>query len=339
MFLFLILEKPVTVKTGTFPFIVVIFLLFGLTGSNEVIMLLVLFLLLLFLIYFKIFDGLFNYSIFILMLISILFALIVIMAPGNQIRSGQFVDNHKILSSFLYSILMLGALLTVWMLNPLLWLLSLFYIKVRKEEVVKVRNYSTRDLVFVFIGLSAGLFTTVFPSFWATNTPPPGRSLNISYLMFLFLIMILLEISLRIFDLKVKSLYFYKSGVVISIVFLFLHLFFSFKYPEFPDKKGDVQHYSKNIITSVEYFFKYYGRNNYADVFGDIILGRVADYSQTMEKRKKELTLCDKNSVCVVSRIKKYPRSILFRDIENDENDWKNQCYADFYNLKSVVTE
>jgi hypothetical protein len=323
---------------GTFPFIVVIFLSFVLIGSNEVLMLLVLFLLMLFLIYFKIFDGLFNYSIFILMLISILFALIVIMAPGNQIRSGQFAVNHNFFASFLYSILMLGALLTVWTLNPLIWILSLFYIKFR-EGMIKVRNYSTKDSVFVFVGLSGSLFSTIFPSFWATNTPPPGRSLNISYLMFLFLIMILLEISLRMFDLKVKSLYFYKSGVVISIVFLFLHLFFSLKYPEFPDKKGDVQHYSKNIVTSVEYFFKYYGRNNYADVFGDIIMGRVENYSETMEKRKKELYLCDKNSVCVVSRIRKYPRSILFRDLENDENDWKNGCYADFYNLKSVVTE
>lgn len=275
-----------------------------------------------------------------LLLFAIVFSLVVVVTPGNAIRSALFPDNYAVGRSILHSVGLTGALSFVWLLQPVLWLFVVFYLRLRVSGKVHFVYNRYRFLLLFLVALLLMIGGTIFPTFLTTNTPPPGRNLNMAYFFFLFLVIVLSELLVKVivrYKWTIPSKIYVIASTVL-VIWLILHLFLSFLYNGFPEKKGNSSFYAHHPIEAARFLFMTYGRNNFADVFGDIVLGRIFVYDKQMAKRMKHLKACGDSDVCTVEKLKYYPRSILFRDIESDPKDWKNICYAEYYHVPAVKT-
>ena len=260
--------------------------------------------------------------------VFILFSLVVVLAPGNAVRSEIFAGkNHNILFSSAATLGMIGTLFAVWLFNPFLWIGMLLF----SHFDFKV-NLSDEKPVFVILFTLFLVFCTIFPSFWATGLPAPERNINMTFLLFLFLSLYLISLNkIRAFSNSLMK----KKILLIPLFSVWILANFyisSFDVPE----KHDMPFYLKNPNEAVKYVVASYGQNNFYHVYTDLFSGRTVNYRKMMFDREDKIKNYKGGLLCL-PKVEKLPRSIVFKDLFENPEQWENKIFAEYYHLEQVA--
>jgi hypothetical protein len=290
--LFFILIRLYETKYKSYLYISIL-LCFTIIGSNETVMLFLDFFL--FLLYLNVKDIKFKKYIFILIFIAFISTLLVYFAPGNLIRSSMLNKGHNFIYSILKSLQYLLYYLITWsIITPFIFLfIKNYQIKLNKIFFNTILNVQTFYLIIF------SLFICFFASFWSTGNAPPGRVLNIIFIIFLLYNFILCTL--------IKTTISLNNNKIVTIIIII---------------------FSLNIIT----------KDNCKNFILDIKNDSLNKFSIHFNKREVELKN-KINKQIVVKPYIIIPISIYFDDITNETDNWKNRAVANYYNLESISLE
>ena len=260
------------------------------------------------------------------------FSLIVVLSPGNVVRSGNFEGkNHDFLLSTIASLGLGGTLIVTWLLNPLLWITAFLFCYFKQRSNIKIVLPKEKQVIVVFFLLFL-IFCTFFPSFWATGLPAPERNMNMAHLIFLFLFFYCLNLE------KVQkntAVIQKKRPLWLTVFALWIVATVYFSSLEMPQKQ-DVSHYLKNPSEAAKYTMAVYGQNNIYHVYSGLFSGRVFEYRKTMLDREEKIKNYKGGLLCL-PKVEKLPRSIVFKDLFDDPGKWENVIFAEYYHLEKVA--
>lgn len=235
-----------------------------------------------------------------LLLITTLSALVVVIAPGNSVRSSQFPGNHRLFYSLLFSSAQEARFLLTWFSNPALILGTLLFIPVayrlsEKNELLK-RHFNFHPIAALLLLLGV-VFLGFFPAYWNTGQLGQYRSVNLVF--FLFLIGWFLNLAMwvgylrRKFGWAVASLPVYVYVICLLLIPLCL------------------------LAT-----------NNARETIGDLMSGRAYRYDMQMRQRYFQIEQCLKagQNPCTIERLTDLPTSITSPYMDSmvpcDEQYW-----------------
>lgn len=296
-------------------------------GANETAMLLLMI---------CVFTGLLkdikNTKFWVMFAVFTAFSLIVVLSPGNAVRSEIFAGkSHDFLFSTVASLGLAGTLIGIWLLNPLLWIAAFAFCYFRQKSGLKIVLPEEKPMIVIGFVLFL-IFCTLFPSFWATGLPAPERNMNMAHLIFIFLFFYCLNLE----KVQKNMLKFLNKKTLLFTVFaLWIATAAYFSSLGVPQKQ-DVSYYLKNPVEAAKYVVASYGQNNFYYVYTDLFSGRVADYKKTMLEREEKIKNY-KNGFLCLPKVDKLPKSIVFKDLFEDPEKWENKVFAEYYNLKKVA--
>lgn len=303
-------------------------ILFGIfiIGSNETAMLL-----LMICVFAELLKDLKNKKLWVMFAVFAVASLVVALAPGNTVRSEIFAGkNHDLLFSIIASVGLALTLIGTWLLNPLVWIAAFLFCRFREKFNISIVLPKEKP-VFVILFLLSLIFCTFFPSFWATALPAPERNMNMAHLIFMFLFFYGLNLE------KVQknmSVIFKKRPLWCTIFVLWIVVAAYFSSLDMPQKQ-DVSHYLKNPFDAAKYTMIAYGQNNLYHVYADLFSGRVFDYRKTMFEREEKIKNYKGGLLCL-PKVKRIPKSIVFKDLFEDSGRWENEIYSEYYHLEKV---
>ena len=280
--------------------------LFATMGCNEItVVILLLFNLSLLLYNYYLFKKLSKPLVFILIL-TIIFGAIEILAPGNSVRSSNLVIKNQFIYSVLKSVQVSFSFITNWI--PIITLCCLFFlddlILLINEKINK--NYIVNpiySIALVFIIVYAG----IFPGLWSLNSKPPDRTVNTIYFFFIF-----------------GYLYF-----IITLV----HYLINIKKINFI--------YQKNIkiVIGIIIILNFISDNNIVLAYHDLLSGKACKYNKEMMARFELIKKC-KEPDCVLPELINKPPTIyntVDMGLTTDKNNWKNLEMSRYFRKKSIV--
>ena len=159
-------------------------ILFGIfiIGSNETAMLL-----LMVFVFAALLKDLKSKRLWVMFAVFAAASLVVVLAPGNTVRSEIFAGkNHRLLFSIAASLGLMGTLIGTWLLNPLFWIAAFLFCRFRQKQNFKIVLPKEKPIFVVWFLLFL-ILCTFFPSFWATGLPAPERNMNMAHLILIFL--------------------------------------------------------------------------------------------------------------------------------------------------------
>ncbi len=293
-------------------FIIAGLLLVAIIGCNETIMLVwngVLFLLLTFN---YIYTRELNHKLLVLLLICISFSAIVILAPGNSIRSGYYSSTiiHNIQFSIVESFIDTLKFIYGWLINTPILLITIIAISVYP----RIRNSSTQvrmhinpviALIVSFILIQASIFI----SYWSIGELPLARTLNVSYFIFIL------------------GWFFTWNSIVQYLMKR------NITFPNLPI-------YCIILIFAV-FIISFTHSTNITNTINDIVSKSVLRFDRQMQQRKADILTCksNNNELCVIKSIVNPPISLFYSSLSTDTKNWQNECVAQHYGIKKVKVE
>ncbi len=236
----------------------------------------------------------------ILLICSVLFSLIVILAPGNSLRSANVAVKHELIDSISRTILTAFNYIIVW-LPLIILLIGLIYNTIRPHISKKMSNVFKTNPYFIFLVIFFIPFVGFFPAYWALSHVAPPRTIN--SISFYFILGCLYLVIALIFQHKLKPVQIGKEFQVgIFIVFLC-------------------------IIAS---------SNNIRTAYSNIISGDASAYNTELNQRYLYLLKTSKEEL-IVPMLNHKPATIYFDDITPNKNDWRNKSYQKFFNKTSII--
>ena len=76
--------------------------------------------------------------------------------------------------------------------------------------------------------------------------------------------------------------------------------------------------------------------NNIRTAYSDLFSGKAYNYNLELKNRYK-IIQNNSNDILYVPALIFKPTTIFFGDISSNSEDWKNQCYSNYWKLKSIV--
>jgi len=292
-----------------FSFLLLIFLLLINFGFNEihVLIFVLMFSTIIIISHINKFNIIRNYSL-VLLLISLLLALFVIVAPGNSLRASNFENNFNFFHSLKNSTAQTLRFFLYWTNSAVLILLSIFYIEFHKK-VVKSNTLFAKS--FYLTPLWSGLLLIIvimsgsFPAYWATGIQGQLRTMNVSYFLFILLWFINLSVWINTFD-KKHNLKINIPPIIsmIFMIFIFLSLVFT---------------------------------KNGSKVVSDIYRKKLYSFDKQMKERY--LLINSEQDTIYFKPIIDPPESIFVYDITDEPEHWKNASYSIFFsnNQKTII--
>lgn len=292
-------------------------------GSNEVSMLL-----LMIFVFVSLLRDRKNKRLWLMAAVFSLFSLVVILAPGNAVRAAK---EHDFLFSLVASFGLTGTLVGVWLLNPLLWGAAFLFCCFRQKLNVKIVLPKEKP-IFVILFLLFLIFCAPFTHFWSTGVPAPGRTLNISCFVFIFLFFYIVSLE-KTQAVMVKILN--KKFLLFTV---FVVWFFGNLYVSSLDsmQKRDFSFYLEHPFEGARWTVITYGQNNLYHVCADLFSGKASDFRKTMLEREEKIKNYKSGLLCL-PKIEKIPRSIFYKDLFEDPLKKENVSFAEYYRLKQVV--
>jgi len=285
-----------------------IFFLFLTIGTNETVMFMMDILLgmgfVILFIYSKKQTFIKNHKYYLILLFAALaFSLIVILAPGNAIRSSYFPNKHK-LNSFYRSYMMFKENIEIWL--PIVSIFGLFFINfiVKKQYDIAIKIFSINP-IFLFFTSIIITYLGFFPGFWSMGAPPPDRTVNVVYFFFVFTWFIF-----------ILNLYFF-----------------------FIDKNNDnkIPDFINVTLIIIIFVWLIKPTSNVSKAFLDIKSKKAYRYDRALNDRYRLIKQFDKNkAVFNTPKLKVIPKTIFFRDVTPNPKDWRNNSYAKYWGLKSI---
>jgi hypothetical protein len=284
-------------------FIYALIFLFASVGCYEIFVAILNFIFGLFILFFLVKRKPVKYPI-VLFLCSIAFSLASVLSPGNKVRMLQYPNSQQFMFSIVSSIKYSGFFLLHWLPFLVLILLVVFMKLVKMPGIIKPDSLFGMIspwyiLFFSFTLVPIGLF----PGFWAEGQLLPLRAVNVIYFFFLF-----------------GLLYFILS----SVHYLQNH----------PGIRVNVPPIIKYCVFFAIIFYTFFRQNNITIAYKDILSGTAYHYNQEMYARNSMLS--SKGDSCYIEPIKHIPKSLLFDEIPNSPDDWRNKAMCRYYGKKFI---
>ncbi len=272
-------------------------------GCNETSMLLINFLIVTIFVYISINNKKVEKSFLILLIFVITYSIIVFIAPGNSARSSVFSNNHQFVYSVLNSFIDFKKYILYWL--PFIIIFVLYYFN--NFSLIKDSFYSKLFNVnpfVVFITVFSIPIIGFFPGYWSLGGPPPLRVINTIY--FFFLMGFMYFTFVLYFYLKEKEVTFIKFSNWVNYLIVLLIL------------------------------IKLTSNNNIKTAYADLFSGQAYHYDLELKKRYQLIDQASQNTV-KVSKLKNEPKTIFFDDITSDSEDWRNDCYDNYFNREITI--
>lgn len=252
-------------------------------------------------------------------IVTILSSALLILAPGNFVRAEHASpDAGRFWFAFSHAWFHGGATLASWVANPGVWLATALFVPValRMAYLENVRSDANRTRLLLMMALIPGLVWVLhFVLWWAAATNPPGRMLNMMYLLFL-------------------AGWF--AAVLEAVALTARRCPIVFTEELFPAslRLGN----AAATIAFAAYLFGYtHVHSAYAD-----LLYRAAEYDRTMNNRYARITeekrsAADGRPAMVFAAVREPPKVLMYSDIQASEGNWRNSCFARYFGLESAV--
>ena len=282
--------------------------LFALIGSNEVLMLLILFfhIILLVLVYKK--NIRLRVLFFWLCLLIFLLSAVVYFAPGNKIREAYFVGvSHHFWFSIAFSLLQCFRFVFEWLNNLVIIMLSVIFIPINSILTQRIflfkNNFFLRPWISL-LSLFALIFCCVFPAYWSTGILGQHRTVNVAYFFFIILWFVNLSIWINTYPTLFNR---FKSKYTLLLSLLCILI----------------------IATT----------RNSRGVIEDISSGNCNAFNQELKQRYSRLNRINPNlnKAIYLDTLTAKPVSIFIYDIRNDPKYFPNLGYQRYWNLKAGV--
>ncbi len=293
------LHKREGSKSKNIWILILIVTQFLMTGLNEIV--------LIFLILIHSFYYFNNKSTVRLALLAsqLVFASVVIFAPGNAVRSSYFSNNHDVL----YTLFMGGGqclrFTLMILINPITWVF-VFLVLQSEKTVDKIRgviNFKFPLWKWIALFLLPQFIACTAP-IWTTGILGQHRTPNLAiYCQMLILILYLVNNSQSLLAAKVAS--------VCSEI-------------------------GRNKLTIIAIVFLFFWSNGLT-VTTDLLSGKAKDFKTENENREAALQSFTKLKDCIINipQLKNRAESIFIYDITENPKHWKNEGYSMFYGLKN----
>lgn len=281
-----------------------IILLFIIAGFNEVnTLLLIAGHLLVLLFIWK--DKKLRTTLFVFNALAILFSLLMILAPGNAVRSSFFTNNHNIIHSLYMSCLQVVRFFCMWVFFPPMLLAGMLFISIGHRLYMQsslFKQLADIKLWQAFTLLCLIIFLSVFPAYWGTGILGQHRTLNTACFFF----------------------------IPVWLLFVFIlskHIRALRQLNAMPER---YQHYF--IILFIACILV---SGNSGKALIELGSGDISDYSTQVAERENKLSHTKEKTISLPA-IAFHPSCLFVLDISPDPSDGVNKSYAVYYKLNTV---
>jgi hypothetical protein len=299
--------RSTTHKSSRWTLIFCTILIFAITGSNQISLILILFMLAATLVWrliqYRRMDRLFVK----LLILAAIAAAIVALAPGNHARMERASDVIDLLATTQKSIQTMTQLATDQVNDPLLLLLTIcaipyFAAKVKSSNVARpVLNPLVLSVLWI-----CSMLATVAPIIHLFPEWTPKRILNVTCLLFILGWFLILYEIIRYWGLKrsfrITSLPVSVSAAMILVIAL-------------------------AALT---------GKNNIRTAWENLLSGDAYRYDRELRQRYEKITGCAQD-ICVVPPLSVFPGTLYYKDIDADPESWPNKPYAEYFGKQAVM--
>ncbi len=243
-----------------------------------------------------------------LFLVSAICLLIVILSPGNSLRSEGEMASHNILWTLGGSILQSLSWFIIW--GQSLILASIIYVPLFGIKIAE-SNSNLFSITFkqYFSFFIITLFLAHIPPMWGLGTVVIGRIANVLYLFFLLSWFYGLQLFINRYITTIRI----NNNQYFAFIYIAVVIAFTF---------NNLLNINNNIITS----------------YVDLITGKAENYDKEIQKRNLIIQNNSSNQrIITLQKINNAPGTIYFNDISNDENYWANRSYKEYWNCKSKI--
>lgn len=249
-----------------------------------------------------------HYNFIWLIFITTLLLGVVVLSPGNEVRSNVINAAHSM--SFFEVLKLSFYRLFVHFLKYATWIFLLFiflntYFKARVNFHLKINSFK------LFLAMSVFLWICIFITINALKAIHPYRVENLFYFIsfiFLYFISVLLISKLQIT--------FNKNSYILLIISTLALFVFPLITKEF--------------------------KNNLQIIYTDIFEGKVKDYKKQFLERDsylKKYALSKSELPCKVSKIKNRPETLFLNDVQKDPKHFINESVALYYGINVIVLD
>ena len=292
------IEQP---KRNNWKWLGAVLLCIVICGSNETSMLELLYFLVALMIFEYAYANRIPKHYYLLLVVSLLAAFVVLLAPGNAIRASYFTGNKEIVQSLISAVSASFFLLQHWLQDVLI--LLVLFIPFLKQ--IEVNRAVTRPILLGYPLFIFGILVIgYFPAFWSMGGVPPARAMNVVY--FLFIASCLHYAVLCISYGKQRNYSFTLVPTYVQCILAFIFIVHT----------APVNHFRTAVM--------------------DLVTGRALAYDREMKARYRYLYQ-NKGKDVVLQPLHVKPKSVFFTDIEPHHREyWKNVCMADYFYIKSL---
>ena len=294
-------------------------LLFTVVGSSELHMAFMVILVTTLTIYIVFTGGARRGTWIFLLLVTLLSAALLILAPGNEGRGQHFVGRHQLWFSIGESAYHTGVWFLRWLGNPLLWLATLLNVLCLWSWGFGLKHSSYQRLTRAHIVIIlpcwiVTLFACFFIAFWSMGVSLPGRALNVVYFIFLIGWFSLVTVGVKdIQTTRVVSTSPLDSSVIrqaIGVMAVIATII--------------------GLLNANSFHTAYVDLFQRAQRFDDIFEARYSAISRA-RIQNRNLTV----TVPGVKRTER-PNTIMVDDITEDIRDFRNDCYAEYFGIPAI---
>lgn len=244
--------------------------------------------------------------------VTIVFTLIVILAPGNSVRSGHFPERHQFWLSALNSVSASMKYIYEWSLNPVLLSMGALFLPFAQSFAKKspyLKEIKKRHILFFLAYWFGTLSVLFFVSYFSMDRPPASRTMNVLYFFFLIgwfiaLFGITQWISNTYFFLAIPRVYWVNR----SFTFLASTTFLASLLIN--------PHFSQAVVDLTQKAYPYHSN-------------LTARYQQIDQNHQQNISQMD------IIPTQNPPSTIFFEDIRK----WSVNCYNRFFDMNFTIVE
>lgn len=251
-------------------------------------------------------------------IVTVAASLLLTLAPGNFARA-QFAapEAGRFWFSFSHAWFHAGQALADWLANPALWLATAAFVPgaLRMVYLDGVRQHASWIRLGLIVALILALiWSCFFALWWAAATNPPGRMLNMVYLVFL------IGWFAAVLELLAKAA---AGGKLVLIE------------ETFPAPWRLLSNTAMALFAAV-ILLQSQARTAWED-----LLYRAPGYDHAMHDRYARIAQAKQQPgseapAMVFQYIAQAPQILVYTDIQNDPGNWRNTCFARYFGLRSV---
>ena len=254
-------------------------------------------------------------------IMTLLSSALLLLAPGNYVREQYAApEAGRFWLSFSNAWYYGGGLLADWLSTPVFWLATAAFIApaLRLVYLEGVRRRASWGRLVVIVSLVLGLqWSFVFALWFFAANNPPDRMQNMTYLLFLIG---------------------WFAAVLEGVAIVAGRCRLAFTEEVFP-----LFLRAGNLAVAALFAIFLIGRGHTPTAWGDLVY-RAHGYERDMQHRYAAIATAKEGSkparthrTVVLHRVADPPSLLMYTDIQPDQRNWRNTCFARYFGLKAVI--